>query len=44
LEPLRGATELPFGYAGALLTALMPALWRCTMDRRVKAVMATRAD
>lgn len=39
LEPLSGAAELPSGYAGALLTALAPPLWRRVMDPRAKAVM-----
>lgn len=34
LEPLHGEAELPFGYAGALLTALVPPLWRRIMDDR----------
>ena len=37
LEALRGAAELPAGYAAALLTALVPQLWRRTMDPRVQA-------
>jgi alkane 1-monooxygenase len=37
LEPLAGAAELPFGYAEALLTALLPPLWRRIMDRRAAA-------
>lgn len=37
LEPLAGAAELPSGYAAALLTALVPPLWRRTMDPRAEA-------
>lgn len=40
LEPLPQATELPWGYAGALLTATVPPLWRRVMDSRAKAAMA----
>ena len=39
LEPLRGSAELPSGYAAALLTALVPPLWRRIMDPRAEAVM-----
>jgi alkane 1-monooxygenase len=39
LEPLFGAAELPSGYAAALLTALIPPLWRRLMDPRAEAVM-----
>lgn len=39
LEPLRGASELPSGYAAALITALVPPLWRRVMDPRAKAIM-----
>lgn len=39
LEPLAGAAELPSGYAAALLTALVPPLWRRVMDSRAEAVM-----
>ena len=42
LEPVPEAAELPSGYAGALLTALVPPLWRRTMDPRVRAVMSSR--
>ena len=38
LEPLRGSAELPSGYAAALLTALVPPLWRRIMDPRAEAV------
>ena len=34
LEPLPGEAELPSGYAAALLTALIPPLWRHVMDSR----------
>jgi alkane 1-monooxygenase len=37
LEPLPGAAELPSGYAAALLTALVPPLWRRVMDPRAEA-------
>jgi alkane 1-monooxygenase len=40
LEPITGAAELPCGYAGALMLALVPALWRRVMDPRVEAVNA----
>jgi alkane 1-monooxygenase len=40
LEALFGAAELPSGYAAALLTALVPPLWRRAMDTRARAVMA----
>ncbi len=40
LEMLSGAAELPSGYAAALMTALVPQLWRRVMDPRVEAVMA----
>jgi alkane 1-monooxygenase len=43
LEPLAGAAELPSGYAAALLTALIPPLWRRTMDPRAKAVMSAES-
>ncbi|WP_414692571.1 alkane 1-monooxygenase [Phenylobacterium sp.] len=39
LEPLPGAAELPAGYAGALLTALIPPLWRRMMDPRARTAM-----
>jgi alkane 1-monooxygenase len=39
LEPIDGAPELPSGYAAALLTALVPALWRRVMDPRVRGAM-----
>jgi alkane 1-monooxygenase len=40
LEPLARAAELPSGYAAALLTALVPPLWRRIMDPRASAVMS----
>jgi len=39
LEPVAGASELPTGYAGAILLALAPPLWRRVMDPR--AIAAT---
>jgi alkane 1-monooxygenase len=39
LEPLTGSARLPSGYAAALLTALLPPLWRRVMDRRANAVL-----
>jgi alkane 1-monooxygenase len=39
LQPLSEAAELPSGYAGALLTALVPPLWKRLMDPRARAVM-----
>jgi alkane 1-monooxygenase len=38
LEAVCGAAELPSGYAAALLTALVPPLWRRVMDRRAAAI------
>ena len=35
LSGLSGAPELPFGYAGSILLALIPPLWRHVMDPRV---------
>lgn len=43
LEPLRGAAELPSGYAAALIMALVPPLWRRVMDPRAQAVMQLQA-
>jgi alkane 1-monooxygenase len=40
LEPVSAEAELPSGYAGALLTALVPPLWRRVMDSRAKTAMA----
>jgi alkane 1-monooxygenase len=44
LEPLPGAPELPCGYAGAIILALFPPLWRRVMDPRVAAALATRRE
>lgn len=38
LELLSGESQLPSGYAAALLTALVPPLWRRVMDPRVAGV------
>jgi alkane 1-monooxygenase len=35
LQPVADAPELPAGYAGSMLLALIPPLWRRVMDRRV---------
>jgi alkane 1-monooxygenase len=40
LEVLEGGAMLPCGYAGVLLLALLPPLWRRVMDPRVDAVMS----
>lgn len=40
LEAISGASELPFGYAEALMLALVPPLWRRVMDPRAEAVNA----
>jgi len=40
LEALSGGAVLPSGYAAALLTALVPPLWRRIMDPRAEAVMS----
>jgi alkane 1-monooxygenase len=37
LAPVGGARELPTGYAGAILMALIPPLWRKIMDSRLAA-------
>ena len=34
LQPIEGTPELPSGYAAAMVTALIPPLWRRAMDRR----------
>jgi alkane 1-monooxygenase len=39
LEVLDGGAQLPCGYAGVILMALIPPLWRRVMDPRVDAVM-----
>jgi alkane 1-monooxygenase len=44
LEVMAGAPELPAGYAGAILLALVPPLWRRVMDPRVDAWMAPHAE
>jgi alkane 1-monooxygenase len=44
LEILPGSSELPCGYAGVLLMALVPPLWRKVMDPRVDAVMDGDAE
>ena len=43
LEAMAGAPELPAGYSGAILLALVPPLWRQVMDPRVDAWMAPLA-
>jgi alkane 1-monooxygenase len=40
LEVIEGGAALPCGYAGVLLLALIPPLWRKVMDPRVDAAMA----
>jgi alkane 1-monooxygenase len=40
LEEVHGASQLPSGYAAALLIALIPRLWHRTMAPRVEAVTA----
>lgn len=42
LETVAGSTELSSGYATAMLTALVPPLWRRIMDPRVRAAMGDR--
>lgn len=44
LRHVRGAAELPFGYATALLTALIPPLWKRIMDERAIAAMAAPSE
>jgi alkane 1-monooxygenase len=44
LEAMEGAPELPAGYAGAILMALVPPLWRQVMDPRVDAWMGPLAE
>jgi alkane 1-monooxygenase len=39
LEVLEGGAQLPCGYAGVILMALIPPLWRAVMDPRVDAAM-----
>ena len=43
LEPVSGESTLPSGYAEALLTALIPPLWRRIMDPRAERAMASGA-
>lgn len=38
LETVGGSADLPAGYAAALLTALVPPVWRRVMDPRVEAL------
>jgi alkane 1-monooxygenase len=38
LEEVTGSAELPAGYAAALLTALVPPLWRSIMDPRARSL------
>lgn len=40
LAPVGGAPELPLGYAGSILLALVPPLWRRVMDTHVLAIRA----
>jgi alkane 1-monooxygenase len=43
LEVLDGGAQLPCGYAGVILMALIPPLWRRVMDPRVDAAMVEAA-
>ena len=43
LTPTAGAAELPTGYAGAILMALVPPLWRRVMDERAAEHMRSTA-
>ncbi len=43
LAPIAGAPELPTGYAGSILLALVPPLWRQVMDPRAAAWTTGRA-
>jgi alkane 1-monooxygenase len=43
LEVLEGGAQLPCGYAGVILMALIPPLWRRVMDPRVDRAMAVAA-
>ena len=43
LEVLDGGAQLPCGYAGVILMALIPPLWRLVMDPRVDAAMVDAA-
>ena len=40
LEVLDGGAQLPCGYAGVILMALIPPLWRAVMDPRIDAALA----
>lgn len=40
LQFIRAAPELPAGYAGSILLALVPPLWRCVMDSQVEKLRA----
>lgn len=40
LQPVSGDARLPAGYAAALLTALIPPLWKRIMDPRARALSA----
>jgi alkane 1-monooxygenase len=42
LDSMPQARELPFGYAGAILLALLPPLWRKRMDHRIAPCTAER--
>ena len=44
LQNVQGAAELPFGYAIALLTALIPPVWRRIMDKRAIAAMTAPSE
>jgi alkane 1-monooxygenase len=41
LRPLPASPQLPFGYAGSIMLALVPPLWRRTMDPRAQRWTAT---
>lgn len=40
LQPIEQAPELPAGYAGSIVLALIPPLWRRVMDPQVRRVLA----
>jgi alkane 1-monooxygenase len=44
LQPIAAGPELPAGYAGSMLLALIPPLWRKIMDSRVSLVRAVPAE
>ncbi|HEY1707433.1 MAG TPA: alkane 1-monooxygenase [Rhizomicrobium sp.] len=44
LQPVANTPELPAGYAGSMLMALIPPLWRRVMDRRVGELRAQPAE